>query len=209
MILKEAFRYQNYLDYIITSVIAMITNKSYIMNITQEHMRAAANPDAVNETVEVKKTIVFDNADITVNKVVEFLMDIYTEKDKLTAAISAAKSTAKLDMDSAIAMNKVRKRLAHSFKYMADTKAYERDTTGYGNMFNGEKNQVRYVYDIKEIGTIDYDRNVVKALAKKLNEQADRISADIDIANITIEVNYTPKYDLDDSLEDCLNKFVS
>ena len=209
MILKEAFRYQNYLVSMINEVDILLSNKNFVMNVKQEHLRKAINPDAENESVDVKKPNEFDNDKITVNTIVSFLMDLYEQKMSLTNAISMAKSSAKIDIDSSIEMNKVRKNIADVYSSMARLKSYEVDKTGYGKMLNGEKNQVNYAYDIKEVGTIDYDRNVVKSLAKKLKEESDKVSADIDMANITIEVNYTPKYDLDDTLEDCLEKFVA
>lgn len=208
MILKDAFRYQNYLTTMINNVDTLLTNKNFVMEIKQDHLRKAINPDAENESIIAKKPNEFDNKKITVNTVVSFLMDLYEQKSSITNAISAAKSNAKIDIDSSVAMNKVRKQIAEIYLCMARLKSYETEKTGYGKMLNGEKNPVNYTYDIKEVGTIDYDRNVVKSLAKKLKDEADKVSADIDMANITIEVNYTPKYDFDDSLEDCLEKFV-
>ena len=107
MILKDAFRYQNYLTTMINNVDTLLTNKNFVMEIKQDHLRKAINPDAENESIIVKKPNEFDNEKITVNTVVSFLMDLYEQKYSITNAISAAKSNAKIDIDSSVAMNKV------------------------------------------------------------------------------------------------------
>ena len=208
MILKDSFRYQNYYERLIDYAVSFLSLKNNVTSVAQEHMRSKTNPDAADEIIMLPKAMQFESNDISVMDVVSFLIDICDEKNKLTAAIASAKSTAKINIDSSIEMNKVRHRVSTALSYMSGIKGSQTIKTGTGNKFNGEGNQVSYVYDVKEVTTIDFDRNKVKAMAKKLNELSDRTSAEIDMANITIDVNYTPKYDLDDSFEDCVLKFI-
>lgn len=205
MILKDAFRYQNYYDKLIDKATGHLVLENNITQKKQEHLRNKANPDAENE-ITIEKADVFENENITPMHVVSFLMNIVEEKEKLTNAIAVAKSNAKINIDASIEINKVRQTVSNVFQYMSTLKSSERKTMGKSVMLNADKNQVAYAYDIIEVKTIDYDRNTVKALMKKLNAQSDKISADIDMANITTEVNYTPAYDIDDSFEDCIVK---
>lgn len=208
MILKEAFRYQNHLDNLIDMATLYLSNVYNITQKEQVHMRSKVNPDAQDETIIMPKQTLFDNGSIVPQTIVSFLMDLYEEKVKLTSAIAIAKKNAKIDIDACIALNKTRQKIASTYKYMSNVKSGEIKTIGSSTRFNAELNQVSYRYDVNEITTIDFDRNVVKALAKKLNNESDSVSADIDMANITVEVNYTPKYDLDDSFEDCILAFL-
>lgn len=205
MILKDAFRYQNYYDKLINRATSHLVLQNNITQRKQEHLRNKANPDAENEII-IEKADVFENESITPMHVVNFLMSIVEEKEKLTNAIAAAKSNAKINIDASIEINKIRQTVSNVFKNMVTLKSSEKKTTGRSVMLNADKNQVPYLYDIIEVTTIDYDRNTVRALMKKLNAQSDKISADIDMANITTEVNYTPAYDIDDSFEDCIVK---
>ena len=203
MILKDSFRYQNYYNKLIESAYLFLAITDNVTQKKQEHLKSKYNPDAENETI-IKKNEYFENKNITPMHVVTFLMDILSEKEKLTNAIATAKVNAKIAIDSSIEMNKSRQSVIRVLSNMVNIKSYETTTTGRSVMLNADRNQVSYTYDIDEVVTIDFNRNVVKSILKKLTEQTDKVSADIDMANITVEVNYTPKYDLDDSLEDCI-----
>lgn len=208
MVLKEAFRYQNDLNDKIMTAASYLTVRFNVTERRQTHHRKAVNSDAEDEIVIMPKNTTFENPAITPNVVVSYMMDLYEEKAKLTAAISTAKKNAKIDIDSAISMNKTRQTIQGVFNYMSEIKSGEEEITGIANKFNVDGNQVSYGYKINEVTTIDFDRKVVKSLNKKLKSESDRVSADIDMANITVEVNYTPKYELGDSFEDSLEVFL-
>lgn len=209
MILKEAFRYQNFYSDLIDNCLSYLSMPTNVTNRVRTHLRSATNKDAENETIVMPKFTTFENPEIKTNTVVRLLMDLYEQKSKLTNAISEAKSSASIDIDSEIAINKTRQQIVSALTRMAKIQSKENDTTGTGKKFNSDGNQVDYTYDVHEVVTIDFDRNMVKAMAKKLNEESDRTSAAIDMANITVEVNFTPKYELDDTFEDCLDKILS
>lgn len=208
MVLKEAFRTQNYLEELINKGLMHLTCSDNVVVKKQEHMRKKVNADAEDETVIVPRTTVFENDKITPNVIVDFVMDVMYEKEKLTSAITLAKSNAEIDMDSSIALNKSRQSIARVLNIMACCKASERITTGRDYKFNAEGDQVSYVYNINEVTTIDFDRNKVKALVKKLNRESDEVSTKLDALNVTVNVDYTPKYEIGDSFEDCLNAFL-
>lgn len=44
MILKEAYRYQNFLTNLISSAQTYLGSVSFVMKTTQEHMKSKANP---------------------------------------------------------------------------------------------------------------------------------------------------------------------
>ena len=67
---------------------------------------------------------------------------------------------------------------------------------GRGYIFNNDGNQTTYCYDIDRIKTIDYDRNKVRALVKKLTRESDEVSIKIDEALLHTQVDYEPKFDL-------------
>ena len=129
---------------------------------------------------------------------------VLEEKEKLSLAIVTAKKTTKIDIDHSIAMNKKRQEFVSSLNFMNGIKNRETKSRGTDYKFNQEGNQISYYYDIDEIITIDFDRNDIKGLIKKLTKQSDELSITLDGLLITTEVDYIPVLDINDSLEDII-----
>ena len=87
-------------------------------------------------------------------------------------------------------------------KDLAKRKSFEKIVEGSGYKFNSEGNQVAYVYDVKKITTIDFDRNKVKKLIKNLSEQCDKVSNDIDRSFVNTKVEFEPRWSFTDTIED-------
>lgn len=206
MYLKEAFRYQNYLSGLIDRTTAMLSQSQYITKTKQEHMRRKANADAEDEVIEV---VVDRPVDFSPNQLVSFLEHLIEEKDKLTKAISAAKKKCDIDIDAEVANNRIRQRVAATLSRMGNMRSSERITKSYGYKFNAEGNQVQYAYDVKEITTIDFDRNKVKGISKNLISKADDASTAIDKVMVGLEVDYTTDYSVNDSFEDAIEQFFA
>ncbi|MSS07027.1 hypothetical protein FYJ38_00035 [Clostridium sp. WB02_MRS01] len=198
MILKEAYRYQNYLNTLIRDAESYLMKKDFITQTKQTHNRNKVNPDATDETIEVQKPY---QVEYTPMDLVDFIVKAIDEKQKLSDAIVAAKKTAEIDIDSAIAMNKVKQNYVSILNNMANTKASERTTTGTDYKFNINNEQVSYRYEVSEVVSIDYDRNDVKSLSKKLTKETDEISTKLDAIELTTIVEYNPIWDYD-NLED-------
>ena len=208
MILKEAFRYQNFYDKLIDLCYLYLSQDKNTTNCEQLHLKNAANKDDENETVILPKVTTFENEKIVPTTVMKFLMDVYEEKRLLTNAIAVAKKNMEIDIDSEIALNKVRQRISGIFNHLSNIKARENRTTARANKFNVNGDQVTYTYNVDEKITIDFDRNLAKNLSRKLNELSDKASTSVDLANITVNVDFKPKYALDDTFEDCLEKML-
>jgi hypothetical protein len=206
MNLKESFRYQNFLETKLSGVVNFLTNSSNITTKKETHNRKKSNPDADDETLE---NVTERSIKLQVNDLMDFVVHVMIEKEKLADAITTAKSACGIDIDSAVSLNKKRQALVTTFTYMGNIKPLERNTTGRGYKFNNEGNQTTYVYDIKEVTTIDFDRNKVKAIAKQLITTSDEVSNKLDKIMIDTEVNYVPIYDVNDTLEDVLDQFMT
>ncbi|MDE7326964.1 MAG: hypothetical protein K2N63_11960 [Lachnospiraceae bacterium] len=210
MILKEAYRYQNFLDRLLSEVQTFLMSETFITNVKQTHHRKKANPDAQDEVIEVKKRIVSGVLQLvsapafTPMQAVDFTVRALEEKEKLSLAILEAKKTTKIDMDHTVAMNKKRQEFIATLKFMDGVKDKEEKSGGTDYKFNQEGNQVSYCYDIDEVVTIDFDRKDVKGLIKKLTKQCDELSIILDGLLVTTKVDYTPIWDINDSLEDII-----
>lgn len=206
MYLKEAFRYQNYMNELISATTSCLSGGQYTTKTVQEHLRKKANPDAENEIIDLsaERALAY-----TANQMVDFLQHLIDEKQKLTKAISEAKKGCSIDIDAEVANNRIRQNVAATLSRMGNMKPSERMTRAYAYKFNAEGNQVQYAYEVKEVTTIDFDRNKVKSISKKLIQCADEASTAIDKAMVELAVDYTPNYSVNDSFEDAIEQFLT
>ena len=205
MNLKEAFRYQNFLEETFDRVMSYLSMQSNILSTTHEHMRKKANPEAEDE----KQIMTIRPYDVDNQTMVLLSLDLIDERAALTKAIAKAKAEAAMNMDAEILINKMRQKAATCFSRMAAQKASESVLKGTGYKFNAEGNQVAYTYDVKVVQTIDFNRNMVKGLARKLSDDSDAISSAIDEQIVSTKFNFTPKYFVSGSFEDTIETFKS
>lgn len=199
MNLKESYRYANYLDNLLDTAYTYLRDRRFITTTKQEHLRSKANNEAENETIEVQKPY---DVDFTPNDIVDFVVKVIDEKEKLSSAIAKAKVETEINIDNAIAMNKKKQAFVSVLNGMVNIKASEKQTSGADYKFNQEGNQVKYFYNITETTTIDYDRNSVRALAKKFLKETDEISAKLDAIEINTVLNFEPTFDINSTFEE-------
>lgn len=206
MNLKESFRYQNYLSELFQSVTAYLHDRRNLIRVKQEHMRRSVNPDAQDETVDAtaERAYAQDNGAI-----IDFMKAVMEEKHALAIAIGKAKAACSIDIDAQTAHNILRRSMASTLERICAIKPSECKVPGGDFRFNAAGDQVRYVYDIKEITTIDFDRTSVKKLCKHLTREADEASSALDRCMIDVSVNFYPSFNVSDSVEDALESFVT
>lgn len=205
MILKEAFRYQNYLSSLFTETVGYLSREDFITTTTQNHNRKKSNPDADDEKVVVQKPY---NVEFKSNNLIDFAVKLIDEKQKLSDAITEAKKTTSFDVDAAMSMNKTKQGFIHVLRRMASIKPIESEKEGVSYKFNNDGDQVSYRYPIKEVKTIDYDRDDVKKLIDKYKKETDKISTERDRIDIMTEVDYKPIWEVDTPLEDIIEDLI-
>ncbi len=207
MNLKEAFRYQNAIQSMLSSALAELQDRSNILKVSTTHFRSKVRSDAQDVTIE-------DNANSEyagkANLLVEFASMLLEEKEKLTKAIHTAKASLEVDMDGEVALNQERQRFASTLRVMTGYKSSEviLPNGGSGFCFNGEGNQVAYHCEAKRVTTIDFDRNKVRALAAELGKKSDGISAELDKCMVNTEVSYEAPFDVNDNFDAVFSKFI-
>ena len=201
MILKEAFRYQNYLSSLFVQATSYLSREDFITTTTQNHNRSMVNPDAQDEKISVPKMF---NVDYKPNDLINFVVKLIDEKQKLSNAIAEAKKSLDIDVDAAMSMNNTKQDFISVLRKMVVIKPSESDKEGTSYKFNNDGDQVLYRYPVKEVKTIDYDRNAVKGLISKYKKETDEISTERDRIDIMTDVDYTPVWEVDTPLEDIL-----
>ena len=156
MNLKEAFRYQNKLQRLMTEAESILRRDQNVTRVENTALRRKVNPDAENETtLETPETEYAEQiTDITM-----FLMFLMQERERLSAAIRAAKQTMEMDFDGETSLNAHRQEIAAIFRHMGEIRSSENlyPGAGIGYKFNAEGNQVSYRCDLKKVTTINFD----------------------------------------------------
>lgn len=199
MNLKESYRYANYLDGLLSTAYTYLRNKGFVTTTVEEHLRKQSNPDVENETIEAQKP--FD-VEFSPNDVIDFVVKVIEEKEKLSESIAEAKGTTEINIDNAIAMNKKKQGFVSVLNGIADIKPSETKTTSKSYKFDINGEQKPYVYDVNRKTSIDFDRTDVRNLIKKYLKETDEISAKLDLIEITTQVDFTPTWDINEKFEE-------
>lgn len=207
MNLKDAFRAQNRLEYLMDQADDILTDSRNTMKTKVTHLRSKVMADAQDaETVDTAPSEYAEQ----INLVAAFLMEMLSQREKLSKAIQEAKTKLPLDMDSETGLNRVRQNLAYTFRSMAALKATETVLPGGGSgfRFNAEGNQVTYRCDAKKVTTINFDRNKIRGMASTLGKKSDEISAQLDQCLVNAQVDYELPFDLNDSFDVVLSDYI-
>lgn len=205
MNLKESYRYSNFLDTLITKSICLLNSDNFITVKEQTHLKQKANPNADNEVVVVPKV---STIEANTMNVIDFAMVVFAEREALHNAIAEAKKKIEINMDAALSANKRKHDFIRTLQFLSGLKSAERQISGNDYMLNAENNQVKYYYTINEVITIDFDRNQVKGLMKRLLKETDETSNKLDALEITTEIDFTPIFDVNDTFEDLVEAYV-
>lgn len=206
--LKEAYRYQNFLDRLMGEASGAMRERTNALDTTKLHKRKAANASAedLEELVECPDQLC--PADV-----LALMEKLSEERRMITAAISGAKrklvEESNFDIDAAREYAKFVRYTADSLGYILRTKAGVTTATGQGYTFNSEGNQVPYVYEIEQTTKERFDRAKFKAAQKEMLKKADQLSAEIEKAQVDAIVEFEPAFDVNDSFEDIMTEQYS
>lgn len=205
MNLKESFRYQKFLDNMMSLDAESINAYDHCLKTTRTHLMNKANPDAENRVEEVESERPFYPND----DVIRFMEWLVAEKQVLSNAIGDAKAHAGFDIDAAIEANKFRQRANNAIRNMLRRNGSKKIERGQSWKFNNEGVQSVYYYDV-EVETVEaFSRDKSRNVMREMIREADQVSANIDAALINTIVDYEPVYDVNESFEDVMAEFVS
>ena len=206
MNLKEAFQAQNKIEKLFDFVSGYLDDEKNLISVTEKHFRAKAAEGQQDEKINVAVENKFPP-----DKVIDFMLMLIDEREKLAWAIHAAKSSMKFHLDAAVDVNKKRHAAAETLRGLRNFKSSSllEKNAGVGYVFNKEGNQTTYRYDIERVKTIDYDRNRVRELIGKLQAQADKVSNEIDAALIGTPVAYELPFDAHANALEVIEDYVA
>jgi len=203
MNLKEAFRYQNKIEFLMGEAKEILSRDRNVVKVENTALRHKVNPEAEDETtLEMPDTEYAEQ----ITDLAVFLMFLLGERERLSYAIRAAKQGMDIDFDGEVSLNGKRQDMANIFRRMTEIRSSEKllSGAGIGYKFNAEGNQVSYRCDLKKVTTINFDRNKVRSYATALSKKADQISAELDKQMVNTEVDYESPFDVNDTFAEVL-----
>lgn len=204
MNLKEAFRYQKFLETTMQSAAVCLNQKSHALKTTKLHLCSKANPAAQDYAEEEVCGEFYPNDDV-----LRLMSQLIAEKGNLCRAISEAKAASGINIDAEIETNKFRQQVISSIKSMLSFKPGKQKLQGRGYMLDVNQTQVPYFYDVEITTEDNFDRTSAKALLLRETEQSDRISTQIEAAMVNTPVTYTPPYNVNASFDDVMQQFLT
>lgn len=203
MNLKEAFRYQNFLDSTMRTATSQISLTYRALKVTKKHLKSKANPDAKDDVEEVVNEDSYSN-----DELIELIKMLVDEKKDVSEAIGKAKAAADIDIDAAIEANKFRQQAASAIRTMLSVKESVTTEQGRDYKFNVEGNQTPYYYEIEVSKSEAFDRVGAKATMRTLIDDSDRVSTSVDSILINTQIDFKPRFDVNDSFEDIVPSLV-
>ncbi len=209
MNLKEAFRFQNRLQYMMERAQFILGREQNITKVQNTYLRKKVMAEAEDETVMEQPATEYDDK---ITDVAVFLLYLLTEREKLSAAIHKTKAELSLPAgyDGEVGLNSKRQEVAEVFRRMAGLRASETliANGGTGYRFNNEGNQVAYRCDVKQVVTINFDRNKIRKMCSELSKKADDVSTGLDEALVNSQVSYTAPFDVNDTFDEAFESFL-
>ena len=203
MNLKEAFRYQNKIEFLMGEAKEVLSRDRNVVKVENTTLCHKVNPEAEDEAaMELPDTEYAEQ----ITDIAAFLMFLLGERERLSYAIRAAKQGMDIDFDGEVSLNGKRQDIANIFRHMSEIRCSEKlfSGAGVGYKFNAEGNQVSYRCDLKKVTTINFDRNKVRSYATALSKKADQISAELDKRMVNTEVDYESPFDVNDTFAEVL-----
>ncbi|MBQ3091299.1 MAG: hypothetical protein IJC44_02090 [Clostridia bacterium] len=208
MNLKEAFRFQNKLQQLMDEAQAILNNPGNVTRTEKTYLRKKVMPEAENETVVVEQDCLYADR---ITEVAGFLLWILAQREALSAAIRRTKNTLPIDMDGEVCLNTLRQSAAQTLRRMSALRGSEMQVAngGFGYRFNAEGNQVTYKCDVRNVTTINFDRNIIRKYLTRLDKTADAVSSEIDRCMVNAEVEYEAPFDVNDGFADIFEGWLA
>ena len=208
MNLKEAFQAQNIINDLSDHAANYLNQTDNVVTIKEKHFRSKAVEGQSDEEID---TTNYESKKFPADKVIDFMIMLIDEREKLAHAINAAKLKMDFDLDAAVYSNRKRHALASTLDRLVSLKSSHiiHKNQGRGYVFNKEGNQTEYRYDVERIQTIDFDRNKLRKLIKNIYAKADSISNEIDKALIHTQVDYIFPFDIHGDNDSIIEDFVA
>ena len=206
--LKEAFQAQNTINNLFEHAQRYLNITDNVVTVKEKHFRSKAVEGQTDETFD---TTNLESKKFPADNIIDFLLKLIDEREKLAHAINNAKANMDFDLDTAVDTNRKRHSLVGTLDWLTSLKSSNvvQKNQGRGYVFNNEGNQTEYRYDIERVQTIDFDRNRLRRIVKGLYKKADEVSNNIDLALLNTKVDYEFPFDMHGDNDSIIEEYIN
>lgn len=214
MNLVEACKLAKNIENLKYQVSDIISNPDYSTKVVEKHLKSKADASLTDETVEREVNKLYN---ITTGQAIDLLDVLMQKKAELSSAIESAKHNIRINVngmelayDSAIEYNKSLRDLAiYRMSRLNRIKEGVTKTTASAYRFNAEGNQTPYKYDVEVETTSLVDLKETKKKEKEYRKLADEVSTKLDEAKLSTKIDLDLGIEVNDTLEDVIEAFLS
>ena len=210
MNLKEAFRYQNFLERTMRNATMAAKRSDVTTTTTKVHARRKAHAEAADETETVESEVAYD-----ANHIFALMAKLIQAREDLSQAIFQAKVKAAsetvtgIDIDAMSETNKFRQLAATAMRdAMNIAKPGKHVEKGTAYCFNAEGNQTSYTYDVEVTTEVLFDRKAVQSDIQKILQEADTCSTIIEKTHVDTEVDFKPPWPVNATFDEVMECIV-
>ena len=197
MNLKESFRYQKYLDSLMSDASYVLLDSLNYFSKTEKHYKVEGC-----EVVTTKQ-----DGSPSIDVVIMFMDWIVRERYELCEEIWNAKQQLEWDLDAKISSNKFRREMCVDIAAMMKHKTRNFNTQETGYKFTSDGNQVPYKYNVDVELEYAYDREKAHDFLLRERAYADTVSNEIEMALLTTTVNFYPVIDVNLPFEEAIEEY--
>ena len=202
MRLKEAFALQNKIYSLYQQAIQLIRAETFAdKKVIHMYSKTHIGND-VTEELPVNVNLLAGDKRYEFDKLIDIAQAILDDKQKLTIAIERAKVNSDTNYDALKQGNVIKQQLIDSLTALDQCKPNQ--CNGDDQVF-GKDNEGKpavYRYPTRTITTYNVDKTHLKSVLKRLKNEFNNVSLALDEMALSVNVDFTPKYDYDSSLEE-------
>lgn len=188
----------------------LLSKKEYVFNIRENHLKSLADTTKIDEILENQTEKAYD---VTVDDICTIIEKLINEKTVLAGLIETTKNDLKvtvngkeMSVDAATEYNKGIRDFAYSLNTLGRNKNSVLKTNERDFRLDVEGKQTVYMYPCSTEYTLTFDKSKIESKKKELTKLADKNSIEIDKARITSVLIFNTNLDINDSLEEVINK---
>ena len=202
MRLKEAFTLQNKIQSLYQQTVSMLRAETFAKKqVIRLYSKANIGEDVTEDLPVSTDYLAGDDKRYDFDKLVDIALGILEDKQNLTLAIERAKIASDINFDALKQGNVVKQFLINNLKHLDGLKSFqvEGDDQVFGR--DNEGKPAVYRYPTRTVTSYDIDKTHLKSILKRLKNDFNEASLTLDELALTIDVDFTPRYDYDSSLE--------
>lgn len=196
MNLKDAFRFKHVIHDMIDEACRIMMSRETIYDVSEQHLKSQVIATEKDETITVCPTRKYS---MNAAQVFNFIQKLMNEYQLLSLKIDMAMSRNIATYKAMLDVTRQVRAVANSLNHLTTCARTERQEVGAATYINAAGDASSYTYPKKIVSTPTFNVEELQEALKNLLDQADKNSNELEKKLIETEVDYQPKFSVNDS----------